>query len=188
MNEELKNVNFITFQDKLSKVGVDCSKLMEKYGDKIKDAPYSSSIEYPGCYKGGLVDIVLKHIAVQAVKLNKILPANIMVNQDTLVKVCLLHQMGKCVSLIENDNEWEINSKGKLWKFQDFPFSLRNGQLSLYICQECAIPFNEMEIEAMIVMDRTNGDDQAKYFSSPLANIIRISNEIVDLYFKNINK
>ena len=61
------------------------------------------------------------------------------------------------------------------------PGSLKLGMRSLIICQNLGITFNEVEAEAMIVMDRDENESQVKYYSSTLSTIIKQANELTFL-------
>ena len=50
---------------------------------------------------------------------------------------------------------------------------------------ECGIPLTASEVEAMTIMDKEAEDKQAKYFSSPLATIIKQANELTYLILRN---
>ena len=54
---------------------------------------------------------MLKVLTPYAVKLNELLPEDMRVNKNTLVKVCLLHHIAKAVRLVPNDNQWEVEKR-----------------------------------------------------------------------------
>ena len=189
MSEEFKQINFDLFIEKLKKVGVDCDKLVELYGDKIKNASFSVSNEDSNAYDGSLVNTVLRVLTPNAVRLNDILPQNIKVEKNAIVKVCLLSHISKAIRLIPNDNKWEIETRNIKYKFDPNLPSIRTGLHSVVIANECGIPLTASEVEAMTVMDKDAEDKQTKYFSSPLATIIKQANELTYLILRsNQNK
>ena len=53
---------------------------------------------------------------------------------------------------------------------------------SVLICNECGIQLTEEEMEAMLILDRAEeGDAQAKFFSTPLSIVIKLTNELFTL-------
>ena len=53
------------------------------------------------------------------------------------------------------------------------------------MCQICGINFSTEEAEAMTVNDRDLTDDQARYYSSVMATLVRQANELT---YIQINK
>jgi len=92
--------------------------------------------------------------------------------------VCLLHQIAKGVKLVPNDNQWEVEKRGLVYKYNNNLPSIRSGLHSLVLAQECGIPFTVEEAEAMTVNDRALTDDQARYHSSLMATIVRQASEL----------
>ena len=103
------------------------------------------------------------------------------VDKNTLVKICLLHQLAKAIRLIPNDNSWEIEKRGLIYKYNSDLPSIRTGLHSLIMCQVCGINFSTEEAEAMTVNDRDLTDDQARWHSSIMASIIRQASELTYL-------
>ena len=187
MSEEFKQINFDLFVEKLKKVGVDCDKLVELYGEKIKNASFSVSNEDNNAYDGSLVNTILRILTPNAVRINEILPQGIKVDKNTIVKVCLLSHISKALRLIPNDNKWEVETRNLKYKFDTSLPSIRTGLHSIVMANECGIPFTAIEAEAMTIMDRDTEDKQAKYFSSTLSTIIKQANELTYLVLKNNN-
>lgn len=185
MTEDIKQKNLEIYIKKLNQIGVDTSLLIEKYGDKLKEATFTNSNEFGNAYNGSFIEIVLKILTPYAVKLNELLPDEQRVNKNTLVKVCLLHQIAKAIRIIENDNQWEIEKRGLLYKYDNSLPSIRTGLHSVSMCFECGIQLSTEEIEGMTTNDRDLTDDQARWYSSVMAIIIRQANELT---YIQINK
>ena len=62
---------------------------------------------------------------------------------------------------------------------------MKMGLRSIALCEECDIKLTAEEIEAMTILDRET-EDQAKFFASPLAQIVKIANELTFLHLKFI--
>ena len=184
ISEELKEKYLEIFIEKLKKVGVDITPLIEN-GVNLKDASFTHSNEHGNAYQGSLLEIVLKVLTPYAVKLNEILPNEIRVDKNTLVKICLLHHIAKAVRLVPNDNQWEVEKRGFVFKYADDQPSIRTGLHSLIMAQSAGVPFTPEEAEAMTVNDRDLTDDQARWHSSVMSTIVRMANELT---YTEINK
>lgn len=178
ITKEVKEKNYQLFLKKLEQVGVDTKRLDEEYGEKIKNASFTNLNDFGNAYEGSMIEIVLKVLTPYAVKVNELLPEEQRIDKNTLVKVCLLHHIGKALKLIPNDNQWEIEKRQMVFKYDDKLPSIRTGQLSLSMAQNCGIPFDFWETEAMIVNDRDLTDDQARWHSSVMATVVRQANEL----------
>ena len=185
ISKEIMEKNYSLYVKKLAQLGVNTEKLEELYGDKIMKATFTNSNEFGNAYEGSLLEIVLKVLTPYAVKLNELLPEEQRVYKDTLVKVCLLHQIAKSIKLIPNDNQWEIEKHGLVYKYnQELP-SIRTGLMSLSMLQECDIKLTAQEIEALTVNDRDLTDDQSRWYSSVMATIVRQANELTYIQINN---
>ena len=185
MTIELKQHNFDLFIKKLNQLGIETNALVEGIGEKLKNGTFTLSNESGLCGDGTLIETTLKVLTPYAVKLNNLFPEEIRVDQNTLVKVCLLHQIAKAVRLVPNDNQWEIEKRGLIYKYAPNQPSIRTGLYSLILAQNFGIKFTAEEAEAMTVNDRDLSDDQARWHSSLLASIVRQANEMT--YLQDIN-
>ena len=170
--------NYEIYIEKLKKLGIDTEVLDHSYGDIIKKATFSPTTDSGMCGEGSLIEVVLKILTPYAVRLNELLPENIRVDKNELVKICLLHQIAKAKRLVPNDNQWEIEKRGIVFKYDASQPSIRTGLHSLMMCINCGIMFTPEESEAMTVNDRDLTDMQSRYHSSILASIVRQANEM----------
>lgn len=185
MEEEKKQKNLELFFKKLKQLGVETSFLSERYGELLKNATFTNSNEFGNAYDGSFLEVILKVLTPYAVHINELLNEEQRVNKDKLVKICLLHQIAKAVRLVYNDNQWEVEKRGLVYKYNDDLPSIRTGLHSVSMCFDCAIGLSTEEIEAMTVNDRDLTDDQARWHSSVMATIIRQANELT---YIQINK
>lgn len=186
MNEELKQHNLELFCKKLEQVGANPSVLIEKYGEKLKNATFSVTDGNGLTGDGTLINTVLKILTPFAVRLNLLYPEDIRVNQNTLVKVCLLHQISKALRLIPNDNQWEVEKRNIAYKYDAKQPSIRTGLHSLIMAEECGINISAEEAEAITINDRDLTDNQSRWHSSLMASIVRQANEMTYLTAMNI--
>lgn len=184
LTEEQKIKNFNLFIKKLNDVGVNTDLLESNLKDKISTASFSLSNEYNSAYEGSLLNVILRIFTPYAVKLNELLPENMKVNQNTLIKVCLLHQLSKCEMFVPNDNTWEIEKRGMIFKYAPYEYALKMGMRSLILSQESGINFSTDEIEAMVILDREPNDEQARFHANVLSIIIRQAQELTMIQLK----
>ena len=188
MTEELKQHNFSLFLKKLTELGIDTTQLQDGLGEQLKNATFTFNSDSMLCGDGTLISTILKILTPFAVKLNNLYPEEMRVNQSTLVKVCLLHQIAKAVRLVPNDNLWEVEKRGLAYKYNPNQPSIKTGLHSLVLAQNFGITFNEEEAEAMTVNDRLVTDEQAKWHSSLLASIVRQASEMTYMQDNNTKK
>lgn len=186
MVDKLKNYEL--YLKKLNQIGVDTEKLAEDFGEKLADATFSTMTSNGLAYDGALINTVLYKLTPYAVKINELLPEEIRVDKASLIKVCLLHHIAKAVRLIPNDNQWEVEKRGLIFKYDDKQPSIRTGLHSLIMATNCGIQFTPEEAEAMTVNDRDLSDDQARWHSSVMASIVRQANEMVYIEANNTPK
>ena len=185
MTKETIEKNFSLYIEKLNKLGVNTDILSEKYGENIKNAPFTNTNEHGNAYDGSLLEVVLRVLTPYAVKINELLPETQRADKDSLVKVCLLHHIAKAINLIPNDNQWEVEKRGFVYKYnQEIP-SIKTGLMSLSMCQECGIQLTMEEVEALTINDRISTDEQAKWFSGVMATIVKQANELTYVQINN---
>ncbi len=185
MTNEKKMSNFELYIKKLEQIGVDTTILNQKYGSYLMHGTFTNTNEFGNAYQGSLIEIVLKVLTPYAVKLNELLPEEQRVDKTTLVKMCLLHQIAKGVRMVTNDNQWEIEKRGLIFKYKEDLPSIRTGLHSVSMCFECGIPLSTEEIEVMTINDRDLSDDQARWHASVMATLVRQANELT---YIQINK
>lgn len=177
ITEEIKEKNFSIFIEKLNNLGFNLD-LTDDMVNKLKNATYSMNNEYGLGFDGSLLNTVLRVLTPYAVKLNNLLSEDLKVNQDKIVKVCLLQHLAKMNMFIKNDNQWEIEKLGKLYKYNPKKIALRLGARSVALANSLGITFDEEELEAMLIIDKDVNDDQ-KTFATPLSIIVKQANEWV---------
>lgn len=186
MVDKLKNYEL--YLKKLSQLGIETDKLAEIFGDKIAEATFSNNDSNGLAFDGALLNTILYKLTPYAIKINEMFPKELQVDKNSLVKVCLLHQIAKAIRLEKNDNEWEIKNRGIVYKYTANQPSIRTGLHSLIMATNSGIQFTPEEAEAMTVNDRDLSDDQARWHSSLMASIVRQANEMVYLEANNTPK
>ena len=185
MTQEAKEKNYQLYLKKLEGIGVNTENF-EKIKDQVTNATYGLSLGIDGAsatYDGALLETVLKVLTPYAVRINEILSEELRADKSTLVKVCLLHQLSKAVTIVPNNDTWRAEKHGEIYMFKDGLPAIKMGMHSVVLCQELGIPLTAQEVEAMTIMDRLD-DVQAKYFASPLSVILRQANELTRMHIK----
>jgi len=180
-----KEENYQLFLTKLNEIGIPTEKLDEKYGELIKNATFSTTADSGLAYEGSLIYAILYKLTPYAIRLNELLPEPIRASKDSIIKVCLLHQLGKAVRIEPNTNDWEVKNKGMVFKYKNDMPAIRTGLHSLAMCSECGIEFSIDEVEAMTVNDRDMTDMQSRFHSSIMSCMVRQASEMVYLEFNN---
>lgn len=159
-----------------TKLGFMNDDLMKFLGAEFISAPASSMSEYHGAFEGGLIDHLLK-VAKYAVNVNNTLPEDKRVKQDSLVKVCLLHQIGKSNLYKPCTSEWHRKNQGKMYEFNDDLVSMRVSERSLYYAMSHGIKFTEEEFSAIMFYDKTD-DKMSEFHNSMLGELLKIGNTL----------
>lgn len=187
LNTDLLIKNYSDFLDRLNTyVGKEETdelfKLLigDEGSDKVMNATYANLDSTGLAYDGSLV-ATLFELTTYACKLNNILPENKKVEIKSIVKVGLLHQISKVVLFVPNDNQWEVNNRGILYKYADLDGALKVGERSILLCNNAGIKFTTHEFEAMRIMDKSKDDAQSNYYSDSLAVLIESANRFVNL-------
>lgn len=188
--KEVLEKNYETFKKGLiSVIGEECaSDLIDQLGgdETIMKASFSTTKDSGSAYEGSLVYNIIE-LSKTALKLNKILPEQLQVDNKSLSKVCLLSQLSKVIMFVPNDNAWEVEKRGMVYKFNTLPGALRMGERSLLLATNAGVKFTDIEFEAMRILDKDSNDDNySKYYLSTLSMLIKQANEIIMLVNKNI--
>lgn len=159
----------------LEKYGFFNDDLVEILGEDFIKAPASTREDLHNAFEGGLIDHLLK-VAKHAVNINKVLPENLQVEESSLLKVALLHQIGKAKLYIYKDSDWH-QKNGIYYDFNNDLVSMRVGERSIYYLNKANIELTEEEYQAIINYDKESDDKQAKWHTNNLGVILRQANE-----------
>lgn len=160
--------------------------LIESSGgeEALMCASFGTQNDAGTAFEGSLVMCTLE-IAEYAKKINETFSLGI--SNASIYKVALLSHIAKSVMYLKNDNDWEIQKRGIIYKFNNgLNGSMRCGERSVYMSTQVGVKFTEDEFEAMRVVDKINeGDGEIRWYGTPLSMVIRQANEIVNLLKKN---
>jgi hypothetical protein len=154
------------------KYGVLTPSLLEFLGEDLFTAPASTSLDMYGAYPGGL----LEHIFVAskyAVNVNGLLPKGLQQPIPSILKCTILSQIGKVFLFKPNESEWHRKNLGKMYEFNDQLVSMRVGERSAFYCSKFGVELTEEEYQTIVNSDKGDDDLQAKYHSTPLAQVVK---------------
>lgn len=159
-----------------TKLGFMTDELMNFLGEAFIKAPASSNSDFHNAFEGGLIDHSLR-VASYAVKINNSLPDDEEVNQDTLIKVCFLHQIGKAFLYTPCTSEWHRKNQGKMYEFVDSLVSMRVGERSVYYATANGIKLTEEEYSAILFFDKTD-DKMSEYHNSMIGDLLKMGSTL----------
>jgi hypothetical protein len=158
--------------DTATKLGFMNEELMAFLGEEFIKAPASTMEEYHNPFEGGLIDHLLK-VAKYAVLINKSLPDEERVDQNSLVKTCLLHQIGKAKLYTPCKSEWHRKNQGKMYEFVDGLTSMRSGERSVYYATSFGVKLTEEEYIAIVNFDKMD-DRMSDYHNSMVGELLKM--------------
>ena len=181
LTNEIISKNFNLFQDYIKQFGVTKEQIAEVFDGKLENATFAMDCKTDGACDGALLHVVLRMLIPTALKINDLLSNDLKVSKETIVKIGLLQHLPKAFMFEKNDNTWEIEKRGLLYKFAPSKYALRLGARAVALAIKLGVDLSEEDIEALTCLDKDTNDEQAKFHSSPLAVIMRQANEIVML-------
>lgn len=181
MPKNLSDENFRTeweyFKQNLVYTGLESHFDMAKLEQMMRYASCALSADTGCAYPGAL----LYHVNLLtrlALRMSKMVSKSLPVDEKSLIKVCCLQHLSKIEMYIPNDNQWEIEKRGLVYKFNETKGRLKFGERSLLNATNIGITFTPEEWEAMKALDDEESNVKSKYFDSNLTMVVRLSNEI----------
>lgn len=182
MTQEQKTKNLILFFKKLNSLGIDTTLLEANLSKYLEDGVFKISGTQESTEQGSLLNIILRHLTPNALKINEILQEEKRIEQNSLIKVCLLHQLGKALMF----EPTKTLQDGRVqYGYAKSDLALKMGMRSICLCLENGIPLNTTEIEAISSLDRDPCDAQVMLYSSPMAVVLRQAVELTNLNLRN---
>jgi len=157
-------------------------ELLQFLGTDFISAPATTMESMHNAFEGGLIDHLLRTTAY-AVKLNKLLPEDMQLANETIIKVGCLSQIGKAHSFTPCESDWHRKNQGKMYEYND-QMSMRVGERSIMYATKHGIELTEGEYQAILNFDKEN-DAQAKWHSETLATILKQAIELAIMEEKN---
>jgi hypothetical protein len=157
-----------------TKNGFMNDELMSFLGEQFIKAPATSMTSYHNAFEGGLIDHLLK-VAKYAIGINNSLPEDERVDQTSLLKVCLLHGIGKAKLYTLCTSEWHRKNQGKMYEFNEDLVSMRVGERSAYYAISHGVSLTEEEFTAILFFDKTD-DKMSEYHNTMLGELLKMGN------------
>jgi hypothetical protein len=170
--------------DTATKHGFMNDELMSFLGENFIKAPASTMQSLHNAFEGGLIDHLLR-VAFYAVKFNNTLPDDEKVDQTSLLKVCLLHQIGKTNLYKPCTSEWHRTNQGKMYEFNEDIVSMRVSQRSVYYALSHGVKLTDEEVAAIYMFDAD--DKMSEYHNSRLGELLKMSNTFAIKHEKEKN-
>ena len=170
--------------DTATKYGFMNDELMNFLGEAFVKAPASTMESLHNAFEGGLIEHLLR-VAFYAVKFNDVLPDDKKVDQASLLKVCLLHQIGKAHLYKPSESEWHRKNQGKMYEFNNDLVSMRVSERSVYYALSHGVTFTEEEYSAILMSDKSE-DKMAEYHNSILGELLKMANIFAVKHEKNV--
>ena len=187
LTAEQMATNQTKFQETNQKYGIFTPELEKFLGDSFYTSPASTTIELGGCYPGGLLNVTMK-ACKYIIGINELLPKNIKQDKNTIVRVSFLSQIGRCFLFVNNDNEWQRKTLGKMYDYNPDIIKLKTGERAIYYAMSNGVKLNDLEFQCIINLDKDSDDKQAKYFSEPLTQIVKQGFELAFTEEKSYGK
>ncbi len=145
--------------------------LMTFLGEDFIKAPASTMKNLHNAFEGGLIDYLL-NVTKFAINFNNTLPEEMKVNQVSLIKVCLLHQIGKAKLYKVCTSDWHIKNQGKMYEFNEEEVSMRVGERSVFYTTKYGITLTDQEYIAIINFDKSD-DKMVEYHNTMLGDLLK---------------
>ncbi len=171
LEQEKIVLNTKKYFETATKLGFMNEDLMQFLGESFIKAPASNLSSFNNAFEGGLIEHLLK-TAKYAVGINNSLPDDEKVDQTSLLKVCLLYQIGKSKLFVPCTSEWHRKNQGKMYEFNEDLTSMRVGERSIYYAVSHGIKFTEDEYTAILNYDKTD-DKMSEHHNSMLGDLLK---------------
>ena len=169
--------------DTATKLGFMNNELMAFLGESFIKAPATTFTDLHNAFEGGLIDYLLS-TANYAVRINNSLPEDEKVDQTSLLKVSLLHHIGKAYLYKPCLSEWHIKNQGKMYEFNENLVSMKVTERSLYYAMSHGIKFTEEEFTAIMFFDKTD-DKMSEHHNSMVGELLKMGSVLA---IKSIKK
>lgn len=147
-------------------------ELLDFLGDSLFVAPATHSTHLYNAFPGGLVDHILK-VSKYAIQINSMLPEHIRIDVFSLLKICMIHQIGK-VNRFKITNEDYKNIKGVMYDINEQFNKISVGERSVYYSITNGVKLNEIEYSTIINFEK-------EFTNNVYGIILRQANELAIL-------
>lgn len=178
--EQFEN-EFTVFWSNVAVANLDNERLnfpaKETMKEKLQHATCALN-EDTGCAYPGALLVHINLMTALAKRIAKMVSGTFNINEQSLVKICVLMHLSKIEMYEPNDNQWEIEKRGLNYKFAELEGKLKFGERSILKAMEWGIILDAEEFEAIRCLDKENEERGVKYFESIYTTIVRQANEL----------
>lgn len=177
LTEEKIKKNAQKFNETGVKYGVVNDELITLLGVDFITTPCTTTTKLYGAYDGGLIQHIL-NVTKHAISVNNSLPENKQVSKEAIIRVCLIHQIGKVNMYSEQTSQWHKDNKGEMYKFNEESLSMSTSERSVFYALKSGINLTEDEVYAIF-----NYNSDFAYWSldkegEKLASLLKTANLI----------
>ena len=179
LSEENFNKQWVTFWGNMQAVNLADHWNEEELKEQLKRAAGALSMETGLAYPGALISHI-NLISSIAERLAKMVCGTFPnVTKEQLLKVCLIQHLSKIEMYEKNDNQWEIDKRGMIYKFAETEGCLKFGERSALNAMNLGVKLTPIEFEAICSLDKDGEDAKnRKYVVDILTTIVRQANEL----------
>lgn len=190
LSEQQANVEWTKFATKFEELGLAEHYNMDTLKDEILASPCTTNEDSGNAYKGALL-IHINMVMGIAQRIAKMISGTFQIDENSLLKVCMLMHLGKRFMFEPTESEWDAK-RGYPFRFKDSPYVLKSSDLSIIEAGNNGVSLLPEEYEAIKASD---GDDTngKKAFQNILSTVVRQANELAyciekERYKKIVNK
>lgn len=157
MTEDQINKNYLTYRQLLERYKCFSPLMFDEIGEKIKRAPYSTSVDRGGCYDGGMIDVTIRILCKIGIDIAEgVFGTNpntgrprrkfITAPRESLIRVLLLYNISKSEIFVPKERPYN----GVRYEFSNIDSAhLNTGNRSLYLCSKYGIQLTSDEFYAI---------------------------------------
>ena len=187
ITKEILEKNKNKYKTTIKQYNICRHELIEKmYEFGLFTCPASTMKSLHNAFDGGLVDHMLR-VATYAVKIADIVPENIRPTRESVLRVSLLHGLGKVGLYKTCDSEWHRKNLGKMYEFNEKITSMTVGERSIYhiISNNNSDILTDIEYQAIINHSKPGTDDMSEWHTETLGEILKMSIKLAILEEKS---
>ncbi len=175
LTEEKIKKNAQKFNDTGVKYGVVNDALMELLGVGFITAPCTSSTNFYNAYDGGLIQHIL-NVTKHAISINNNLPETKQVSTESIIRVCLIHQIGKANMYVEQTSKWHRENRGEMYTWNEEALSMSTAERSVFYALKAGIALTEDEVYAIFNYNSEFAQKELNKLGDKLASLLKVAN------------
>lgn len=106
------------------------------------------------------------------------LPESKQVTKDSIIRVCLVHQIGKANMYAEQTSQWHKDNRGEMYTFNDEALSMSTAERSVFYALKSGIALTEDEVFAIYNYNSDFAHWSMNKQGEKLASLLKTANMI----------